>query len=88
MGSYQAYDLTSALEDAVTCARRSGETRFVVQTCYGYQIRKELGPALYDAWQVNADGSVDDARERETEDLTETLIPLNSRPERGISNGL
>jgi len=69
MGSYNAYDLTSALEDAITCARRSGEARFIVQTCYGYQMRKELGLAFYKAWHINADGSVDDAKERRAENI-------------------
>lgn len=63
MDTFNPYDLTSALESAISAARRSGSARYVVQTCYGYQVRKELGLALYKAWSINADGSVDDAKE-------------------------
>lgn len=56
MDSFSPYDLTAALHSAIETARKTGEARYVVQTAMGYQIRKELGLALYNAWKINADG--------------------------------
>lgn len=60
MDTFSPYDITSALESAIKAARFTGEARYVVQTAYGYQIRKELGLAFYNKWKINADGGVDE----------------------------
>lgn len=60
MDTYTPYDLTAALESAIDTARRMGEVRYVIQTAIGYQIRKNPGLVLYQAWKINADGSTAD----------------------------
>jgi hypothetical protein len=60
MDTFTPYDLTSAFHSAIDTARKTGQVRYVVQTAWGYTIRRELGLALYQAWKVNADGSIAD----------------------------
>ncbi len=62
MDDYSPYDLASAFESAIKAARRSGSVRYVVQNAMGYYVHKELKlPIRYNAWKINADGSVADS---------------------------
>ena len=60
MDTFNPYDLLSAFESATRAARDSGQVRYVIQTAIGYHVCKTLEPYQYNAWKVNADGSIAD----------------------------
>lgn len=60
MDTFNPYDLLSAFESACRAARATGCVRYVIQTAIGYRVCKTLEPYQYNAWKVNADGSIAD----------------------------